>query len=236
MRRLVLRSLLLIIPGLLALGALAIWWLIGSPTRGQLRSWLNDPTVRPTLITRLVAPCPGAPFLLPSAGFVGFLYGDSTIPYTPLNPHTGIDIFGDGAPGTVPVYTAYGGYLTRLADWKSAVIIRIPRDPLDPSRQVWTYYAHMASKNGDESFISAEFPPGTIEKPVSQGTLLGYQGLFSGNGAPIAMHVHFSVVLSDLDGTFKNEGRFGNTLDPSPYFGLTLDARRSLTIPVRCGP
>jgi hypothetical protein len=76
---------------------------IGSPTAETLRAWFRAPEVRPTLISRLATPCPNAPFLLPSEGFVGFLYGDPTAPYTPFAPHTGIDIFGDGAPGTVPV-------------------------------------------------------------------------------------------------------------------------------------
>jgi hypothetical protein len=115
------------------------------------------------------------------------------------------------------------------------VIIRIPKDPLDPSRQIWTYYTHMASITGDTSSITSEFPEGTSEKFVKQGTLLGYQGLYAGSGRPpIAMHVHFSVVLSSADGSFLNEARFGNTLDPSPYFGLTLNAENSPQIPVKC--
>ena len=150
--------------------------------------------------------------------------------------HPGIDIFGDGDPGTVPIYAAYDGYLTRLPDWKSSVIIRIPTDPLNPSRQIWTYYAHMANRAGTESYISTDFPPGTSEKFVKQGTLLGYQGQYSGPGSPpIAMHLHFSVVASDDSGSFRNEGRFGNTIDPSPYLGMTVNASRNPTIPVKCG-
>jgi hypothetical protein len=40
-----------------------------------------------------------------------------------INPHPGIDIFGNGAVGTVPVYAAYDGYLTREATWISAVVL-----------------------------------------------------------------------------------------------------------------
>jgi peptidoglycan LD-endopeptidase LytH len=222
-----------------AAGAIIGWRLyrrgVTSPTRAQLSLWLSKSPARAALITELAQPCPGAPFLLPSRGFVGFLYDDSTAPYLPTNPHPGFDIFGDGEPGEVPVYAAYDGYLTRLPDWKSAVIIRIPRDPRDPSRQIWTYYAHMASESGDRSYISAAFPAGTSEKFVKQGTLLGYQGLYAGNASPIALHVHFSIVLSDENGAFRNEARFSNTIDPSPYFGMTLNAARELTIPVSCG-
>jgi len=216
------------------------WWLVRhagySPTKDQLDRYFNDPASRAAVITDMSQPCPGAPFRLPSVGFVGFLYSDPTAPYTLLNVHTGIDIFGNGTVGTVPIFAAYDGYLTRLPDWKSAVIIRIPHDPLDPSRQIWTYYAHMASLSGDESYVSSEFPAGTSEKFVTQGTLLGYQGLYAGPGAaPIKMHIHFSIVLSDDSGSFRNESRIQNTLDPSPYFGLNLNATKNPTIPVRCG-
>lgn len=208
-----------------------------SPTRTPLLAWFTDPSVRPSLTTKLSAPCPGAPFLLPTSGFIGVVYADGGPPYSPLNAHPGIDIFADGEPGTVPVYAAYDGYLTRLPDWKSAVIIRIPKDPLDPARQVWTYYAHMASESGDESYVDPKFPPGTSEKLVRQGELIGYQGLYNGatNGRRIKTHLHFSIVLSDDAGSFRNEARFNNTLDPSSYFGMTLNAARALTVPARCG-
>jgi murein DD-endopeptidase MepM/ murein hydrolase activator NlpD len=208
---------------------------IGSPTAETLRAWFRAPEVRPTLISRFATPCPNAPFLLPSEGFVGFLYGDPTAPYTPFAPHTGIDIFGDGAPGTVPVRAAYDGYLTRLPEWRSTIIIRHPSDPLQPDRQIWTYYTHMASENGAQSYIVDDFPPGTHEKFVKRGTLLGYQGLYSGAPYRIGMHVHFSVVLSAPDGSFRNETQIGNTLDPSPYLGFNADASRNPSIPVRCG-
>ncbi len=226
--------------GLVVVLAAAGWWLLRgivySPTREALVAWFNNRSARPALITNATAPCVGAPFRLPSTGFVGLLYGDGLPPYTPLNPHPGIDIFGDGEPGAVPVYAAFDGYLTRLPDWKSAVIIRVPKDPLNPSRQIWLYYAHMASRSGDESYISADFPPGTFEKSVKQGDLLGYQGLYNGGAEarPIGVHLHFSVVLSDDDGSFRNEARFSNTLDPSPYVGMTLNAANHPTIPVRC--
>jgi len=220
--------------------AVGAWWLLrsrgNSPTRAALTAWFNNPTSRPSLITHRTIPCPGAPFQLPSDGFIGLLYADSAGLYTPLNPHPGIDIFGDGEPGEVPVYAAYDGYLTRLPDWHSAVIIRIPKDPLNPSRQIWTYYTHMANQSGDKSYISPDFPPGTSEKFVRQGELLGYQGIYNGGGEArtIGLHVHFSVVLSDENGSFRNEARFSNTLDPSPYFGMVVNATSSPSIPVRC--
>ncbi len=233
------RLMIVAIPGLAALALAFLWWRFGSVTEIPLRTWLTtppNPTARASLISTFRQPCPNAPFLLPSAGFVGFLYADPTAPYTPFNGHTGIDIFGDGKPGEVPVYAAYDGYLTRLPEWRSTVIIRHPQDPLNPSRQIWTYYTHMASQSGDVSYVSAAFPPGTSEKFVKRGELIGYQGMYAGSSPfRIGLHVHFSIVLSEPDGAFKNEGRIANTLDPSPYLGFNVNATRNPKIPVACG-
>jgi len=171
--------------------------------------------------------CDDAPFILPTNGFIGYLWGDS---FRIGKQHQGIDIFGGTEAGVTPVYAAYDGYLSRLADWKSSLIIRIPHDPLQPDRQIWTYYTHMANKNG-ESYIVAEFPPGTHEVFVKAGTLLGYQGNYSGSTShPVGVHLHFSIVLSDVDGNFKNELEIKNTLDPSPYFALPLNGKENKDI------
>jgi hypothetical protein len=39
--------------------------------------------------------------------------------------------------------------------------------------------------------------------------------------------LHFSIVLDDGQGKFRNELDINNTLDPSPYLGLALNARTS---------
>jgi hypothetical protein len=122
------------------------------------------------------------------------------------------------------VISAYPGYLTRLPDWKSTVIVRVPSDPLEPGRQIWLYYTHMADRSGN-SFISEEFPAGTSEQFIEAGTFLGYQGDYSGDpNNPTGIHLHFSIVEDDGDGQFKNELEIENTLDPSPYLGLPLNA------------
>ncbi|MDX1992294.1 MAG: M23 family metallopeptidase [bacterium] len=204
-----------------------------SDSNTYIYRWLNDPAARATLLTEQAEPCPGAPFLLPSSGFVGLLWSDPAAPYTLFRRHSGIDIFGDGAPGSVPVVAAYDGWLTRLDDWFSTVIIR-HNDPLNEGRIIWTYYTHMGSRDGTHSFIDDAFPPGTSEVFVEQGTLLGYQGEYAGSGAGIALHVHFSIVTSGEDGSFNNEAIIGNTLDPSPYFGLPLRFEDRPARPIRC--
>jgi hypothetical protein len=70
---------------------------------------------------------------------------------------------------------------------------------------------------------------------VRQGTLLGHQGEYSGDSLfPVGLHVHFSIVTSDPDGSFKNESQLGNTLDPSPYLGMTLNIKTKPSRPIRC--
>jgi hypothetical protein len=153
---------------------------------------------------------------------IGFIWGDS---FRLGHRHAGIDIFAGTEPGVAAVYAAYDGYLTRLADWKSSLIIRIPEDPLQPDRQIWTYYTHLADPDGN-SLIDPEFPPGTVEVFVPAGTFLGYQGNYSGTpGSPTGVHLHFSVVKDDGEGRFLNELEIRNTLDPSPYFNLVLNEK-----------
>jgi hypothetical protein len=126
--------------------------------------------------------------------------------------------------GVAPVFAAYDGYLTRLPEWKSSLILRVPSDPLQPGRQIWLYYTHMADPQGN-SLIDGVFSAGTVEAFVAAGTRLGWQGNFSGTpGAPVGVHLHFSIVKDDGRGRFLDERRIENTLDPSPYFGMRLSA------------
>ena len=169
--------------------------------------------------------CPGAPFVLPADGYIGLLYADPGGPYSAANPHQGIDIFSNSEPGITPVYAAYDGYLTREAAWKSSLIIRVPDDPLDAGTQIWLYHTHMADREGND-YIADDFPPGTSEFFVKQGTFLGYTGDYNGRSLrDIWVHLHFSIVKDDGNGRYSNELEFNNTLDPSPYLGMQLNYR-----------
>ncbi len=195
-----------------------------SGTRGlTVGNFLRDPSAQSGLVIQAGTRCGDAPFLFPTDGMVGFLWDDS---FRPGHRHAGIDIFAGTPAGVTPVYAAYPGYLTRQLDWKSSLIVRVPSDPLQTGRQIWVYYTHLAGPDGN-SFIAADFPPGTTEKYVEAGTLLGYQGNYSGSpGNPVGVHLHISIVEDDGKGGFKNELEIENTYDPSPYFGLELNANR----------
>ena len=214
-----------------ALGGLIVLaaggWLVSrelSPSASRmlrLRAYWAAPASHASWMIRAGKACGSAPFVQPTDGLVGFMWRDSMrFGHT----HQGIDIFGPTRLSETPVVAAYDGFVTRLPAWRSAVIERIPDDPLQPGRQIWLYYAHMADAAGN-SFIDPRFPPGTYEVPVSAGTPLGWQGDYSGDPAnPVGMHLHFSIVKDDGTGHFTNELDVRNTLDPSPYLGFDVNA------------
>jgi hypothetical protein len=162
----------------------------------------------------------------------GFLWDDS---FRIGHRHQGVDIFAGTDVNVTDVVAVSDGLLTRLPDWKSSVILRIPSDPFDPGRQVWVYYTHMADPQGN-SFIAPDFPPGTYDKPVKAGTLLGRQGDYSGDpNNPVGVHLHISIV-KDKGGNFMNELDIDNTYDPSPYLGLPLNGRTNPDKIPACDP
>ncbi len=186
-------------------------------------SYLRNPQEHTDWVVKAKEKCGQAPFIIPTDGYIGYLWDDS---FRPGHRHQGIDIFAGSDVDITAVYAAYPGYLTRGPDWKASLIMRIPDDPLHPGRQIWTYYTHMAGPQG-ESYIVADFPLGIQEVFVEAGALLGYQGNYSGNpGTPVGVHLHFSIVLDDGRGRYLNELEIENTLDPSAYLGLPLNANQ----------
>jgi murein DD-endopeptidase MepM/ murein hydrolase activator NlpD len=208
----------------LVAGFFIIWQRKQSPRSVYVWQWLKDPQAHPEWMVKAGQRCGAAPFEIPSSGYIGYLWDDL---FHIGKGHQGIDIFAGTKPGITPVYAAYDGYLTRLPEWKSSVIVRIPHDPLEPSRQIWTYYTHLADSDG-KSYIDARFPTSTTEQFIEAGTLLGYQGDYSGDvNNPVGVHLHFSIVQDDGQGRFLNELEIGNTLDPSSYLGLPLNGRNN---------
>ena len=197
----------------------------------QAFAWIRDPAANPDLAIKAGSRCGNAPFLFPTSGVPGYIWDDS---FQIGHRHQGADIFAGTDIDITAVEAVYPGFLTRLTDWKSSVIERVPSDPLNPGRQIWVYYTHMADANGN-SFIDANFPPGTSEKPVEAGTLLGRQGDYSGDpNNPVGVHLHISIV-KDKAGQFMNELDINNTYDPSPYFGLSLNAHTNPDKAPACG-
>jgi hypothetical protein len=164
--------------------------------------------------------CPGAPWRLPTNSDLGMWW----ITYQ-------FAFMGEGYQNSVPVYAVADGLLLRRTDWDDSVAIQHD-DPVNQGEKVWTFYGGMAPGEGQPSFVVLDFPPGSVDVPVKAGQLLGYQGMWSGDGdAPIWVHLHFAVVPALEDGSFpdaivslipegerdKSEPQFA--LDPSPYLG-----------------
>ena len=201
------------------------FWFRGDITRNsRVILWLRNPDKYPHWSIKALDQCANAPFQLPTDGYIGFLWDDS---FRPGHRHQGIDIFAGKDAGITPVYAVYNGFLTRQSDWKSSLIIRVPEDPLNPQQQIWLYFTHLAMQDGT-SLIDTSFPPGTTEKPVKAGDLLGYQGNYSGDPiTPVGVHLHFSIVKDDGSGKYLNELKIQNTIDPSPYFGINLNSHKT---------
>ncbi len=205
----------------------------GSPRDESVNEWIRNAAAHPDWTVEVKTRCGNAPFILPTSGYIGYLWGDT---FDASHLHQGIDIFGGDRPGATPIYAAADGYVTRQDGWISTLVQRIPSDPLQPGRQIWLYYTHMADPDG-LALIAADFPPGTSEEFVKAGALLGYQGNFSGTaGQPVGVHLHFSIVKDDGSGNILNELKIENTLDPSPYLGLDLDFKSNPTRLVVCQP
>lgn len=169
--------------------------------------------------------CPGAPWRLPSSGVLGVQWKEG-----------GLNFYGRGNPGTVPVFAVADGLLTRSADWTGAVAIQHD-DTLQPGEKVWSYYASMAGANGLDSYIVEDFPPGVTGIPVKAGQLLGYQGWQSGQAMQTAwMHVRFAVVQGTGDGGFPEMLTPENVLDPSLCLGLAIkpEAKEPNSQPLNC--
>ncbi|MBA4375620.1 MAG: hypothetical protein C0401_05540 [Anaerolinea sp.] len=230
------RVLVVLFSMLFVITIVAGYFIFLSPSRINLNAayvipWIRNPSAHPDWAVTALEICRDSPFVMPTSGLIGYIWGDS---FRPGHRHQGIDIFGRQVAGVTPVYAVADGYLSRLADWKSTVIIRIPSDPFLPSRQIWTYYTHMADSSGT-TYIVSDFPPGTVETFVKAGTLLGYQGNYSGAaGNPVGVHLHFSIVRDNGNGKFLNELDFFDTLDPSPYFGLSLNKKFGVVFPIKC--
>ncbi|MCQ3935539.1 MAG: hypothetical protein DPW18_00695 [Chloroflexi bacterium] len=228
------KLLIIALPVAVAAAGIYLYFTYGASAArtAQVIEYIRNPSTRPDLRTTAGAVCGDAPFIFPTDGLIGFIWDDS---FRPGHRHSGLDIFAGTEAGVTPIVAAYPGYLTREADWKSTVIIRVPEDPLDASRQIWVYYTHMADPNGN-SFVSEQFPPGTKDVFVEAGTFLGYQGNYSGDpNSPVGVHLHISIVKDDGFGNFKNELEIENTYDPSPYFGLPLNANENPDVIPVCG-
>ena len=173
--------------------------------------------------TAKIEACFGSGWRLPSDGSLGIQLMDD-----------GMNFFGQGNEGRIPVYAVADGFLTRPPDWVDAVAV-LHIDPLRAEEKVWVYYGGMAAANGTDSFVEQDFPPGSTNIPVKSGQLLGYQGKWS--GTPLwPKWVHMFVFTVDAHGrdSFPTNIRFTDILEPAPYLGLIVEAGNENLQPLKC--
>ena len=237
-RKYILGALAVLFVGIGLLGAVYLWRIYTrSPETmqqtSQLLHWFGNVNELPEWSVEGGTYCLDAPMMLPTSGYVGFVWDDS---FYPGHRHSGLDIFSpDRENNVTPIVASHDGYLTRDATWKSTIIIRHPTfldtltdaqrehidDLLSEDEQIWTYYTHMASADGETSYITPDFPQGTYDVFVEAGTVIGYQGNWSGSRTGFTgLHLHFSIAKSNPDGSYANESLIDNTYDPVPFLGL----------------
>lgn len=167
--------------------------------------------------------CAGAVWQLPSDGTLGIKWQAG-----------GLDFFGQGNEGKIPVYAVAYGLLTRWPNWVDSVAI-LHDDPLHPGSKLWSYYGNMSAANGTDSYVAEDFPLGASGIPVKAGQLLGYQGSWSGKPLwPKWIHMHFDIIRAAKQEAFPSDWTLGETLDPSPYLGLMFDPSNEYPQPLKC--
>ena len=158
-----------------------------------------------------ISACPGAVWRLPSDHSLGVQWRDA-----------GLDFFGQGNEGKVPVYAVADGLLTRPSGGVDTVAI-LHDDPLDSTQKVWSYYSSLRAANGTDYYVAQDFPLGARDIPVKAGQLLGYQGAWSGKPLwPKWIHMHFAVVRAQDQADFPSEFTLEDVLDPTPYLNMEL--------------
>ena len=100
----------LILPVLFVFMVAGTYLLLNPPIdTGRLllfRKFIRDPQSYLEWQMKAGERCGNAPFIFPSQGFVGFLWGDR---FRPGHLHQGIDIFGGTKAGQTPVLAVHDG-------------------------------------------------------------------------------------------------------------------------------
>lgn len=77
----------------------------------KFRQWIKDPASHPDWKLLAGSQCGSAPFLFPTDGMVGFLWGDTM---SKLHKHQGLDIFAGTDIGITKVIAAYPVVVPKL--------------------------------------------------------------------------------------------------------------------------
>ncbi len=139
------------------------------------------------------------------------------------NPHPGLDLLTDTAPGATPVYAAArGNVVIAPPKVKSAVVIKSTDIN---GKTIYILYTHMANKTGtdlyggkygyDEKGVWKKLRNFQPNEFVEAGEQIGRVGNFGGD----PVHLHFSITLEEKKGDLDTTGfdSPNNTTDPTPF-------------------
>jgi hypothetical protein len=136
--------------------------------------------------------CPATPWRLPTTAPMGLYWWDGQIL-----------MLGHGKTGAPPVYAIADGTLYQFPGWDTAVAIQ-HKDPLNPNRVIWSFYGDMAAgfDPGNSYLMQHDSGEGI---PVMAGDLIGYQGRWLGPDQQTWVHLRFTLLPGNPEGSFPQE-------------------------------
>lgn len=134
--------------------------------------------------------CLGSPWQLPTEAHLGmFWYNRQLL------------MMGAGHSGQVPVYAVADGVLYQFPEWKTSVAIQHD-DPFNAGKKLWSFYGDMAPAFDAENAYIVDHLIGLKGVPVRAGDLIGFQGQWLGPSQQTWVHVRFSLLPAEDDGSF----------------------------------
>jgi len=134
--------------------------------------------------------CPGALWQLPTRGDMGLFWFNGQLL-----------MMGDGYTGEIPVYAIADGLLYQFPGWETSIAIQHD-DPINPGQKIWSFYGDLAPAfNKTNPYIEDTFIE-AVGIPVEAGDLLGYQGQWLGPNQQTWVHLRFTLLPANEDGSF----------------------------------
>ena len=134
--------------------------------------------------------CPQVPWRLPTTSDLGMLWESGQVL-----------MMGDFRKREVPVYAVADGLLFQFPGWETALAIQ-HQDPLQSGKHIWSFYGDMAPAYDPENAYIDVIYQGADGIPVKAGDLIGYQGRWLGPDQQTWVHLRFTLLPAEDDGSF----------------------------------
>lgn len=168
--------------------------------------------------------CPAGVWPLPTSVYMGYRVENGWL-----------SLYGAGPEGAVPVEAIAAGEVYRLEHFPAGSLAVVHQDPLNPGERVILFITEMRSSRAGDSLIPDTFSMGTEGLVVNPGEILGYQAMWAGSAYKQDwLHVTLGIAPYDPRFLVQPELLTNNLLDPSAYFGISLDQESDYVKPVIC--